>query len=49
MSQHDETMRMLGLIRESKNSNKGNKSLLREQTEINNETVVNLLLIVDGG
>ena len=37
MSQHDETMRMLGLIRETKNLNKKNKSLLREQTEIKDD------------
>lgn len=37
MGQHDETMRMLGLIRESKNSNKRNKSLLREQSEIKDD------------
>ena len=33
MSQHDETKRMLGLIRETKNLNIKNKSLLREQSE----------------
>ena len=37
MGQNDETMRMLGLIRESKNSNKRNKSLLREQSEIKDD------------
>ena len=37
MNQHDETMKMLGLIRESKNLNKRNKSLLREQTEIKDD------------
>lgn len=37
MSQHDETKRMLGLIRETKNLNKKNKSLLREQSEIKDD------------
>ena len=37
MNQHDETMKMLGLIRESKNLNRRNKSLLREQTEIKDD------------
>ena len=34
MSQHDETMRMLGLIRESNNVSRKNKKLIREQSEI---------------
>jgi hypothetical protein len=34
MNQHDETTRMLGLIRESINTNKKNVRLLREQTQI---------------
>lgn len=34
MSQHDETMRMLGLIRESNNVIRNNKKLIREQSEI---------------
>ncbi len=37
MSQHDETKRMLGLIRETKNINKKNKSLLREQSEVKDD------------
>jgi hypothetical protein len=37
MNQHDETKRMLGLIRETKNLNKKNKSLLREQSEIKDD------------
>lgn len=34
MSQHDETVRMLGLIRESNNVNRKNKKLIREQSEV---------------
>ena len=34
MDQHDETVRMLGLIRESNNINRKNKKLIREQSEI---------------
>jgi hypothetical protein len=37
MSQHDETRRMLGLIRENLNTNKKNKTLLREQSEVKDD------------
>jgi len=37
MSQHDETRRMLGLIRENLNANKKNKTLLREQSEVKDD------------
>jgi hypothetical protein len=37
MSQHDETMRMLGLIRETKNLNRRNKKLIKEQSEVKDD------------
>ena len=37
MSQHDETMRMLGLIRETKDLNRRNKKLIKEQSEVKDD------------
>lgn len=37
MSQHDETKRMLGLIRETTNLKMKNKRLIREQTEVKDD------------